>query len=258
MKGIFRGYCYYGKEFPMYQKRRNTFIAILEQLLPILLAVVCVLVMTVNTNQAMLAVPFPLNFEGEYSFDDGESWQVLTASSNLSADQGDLLLRGNFGQDLFPGGVLYLYRDHFGVTITVNGQLHSMDIRSEILTLGEAGKPYFADGGPHFSISHTTNHAFCCVSERNIGIDAEEIGRRVDLRLADRFLSPYEKTLFDTAMDKKDCLLRLWVLKESYAKLTGRGVGNYLKSTDFSPDDPRIQIIDGCYVAVLEGENHAF
>ena len=114
------------------------------------------------------------------------------------------------------------------------------------------GKPYFADGGPHFSISHTTNHAFCCVSERKIGIDAEEIGRRVDLRLADKFLSPYEKALFDTATDKQDCLLRLWVLKESYAKLTGRGVGNYLKSTDFSPDDPAIRIIDGCFVAVIE------
>ena len=120
------------------------------------------------------------------------------------------------------------------------------------------GKPYFADGGLHFSISHTNLHAFCCVSDRNIGIDAEEIGRRVDLRLADKFLSPHEKTLFDAAVDKQDCLLRLWVLKESYAKLTGRGVGNYLKSTDFSPNDPRIQIIDGCYVAVLEGENHAF
>lgn len=116
----------------------------------------------------------------------------------------------------------------------------------------ELGKPYFTDGGPHFSISHTTNHAFCCVSERKIGIDAEEIGRRVDLRLADKFLSPYEKTLFDAAVDKQDCLLRLWVLKESYAKLIGRGIGNHLKSTDFSPDDPRIQIIDGCYVAVLE------
>ena len=116
----------------------------------------------------------------------------------------------------------------------------------------ELGKPYFADGDLHFSISHTENHAFCCVSNRKIGIDAEEIGRRVDLRLADRFLSPYEKALFDTAADKQDCLLRLWVLKESYAKRTGRGVGNYLKSTDFSPDDPRIQIIDGCYVAVME------
>lgn len=116
----------------------------------------------------------------------------------------------------------------------------------------ESGKPYFSDGGPHFSVSHTKNHAFCCVSERNIGIDAEEIGRIIDLRLAEKFLSPTEKARFDAAPDKADTLLRLWVLKESYAKLTGRGIGNYLKSTDFSPDDPRIQTTDGCYVAVLE------
>ena len=133
-------------------------------------------------------------------------------------------------------------------------QLYEEETGGELpeIRIANRGKPYFADGGPHFSISHTNFHAFCCVSERKIGIDAEEIGRRVDLRLADRFLSPYEKTLFDAAVDKQDCLLRLWVLKESYAKLTGRGIGNYLNRTDFSPDDLRIQIIDGCYVAVLE------
>ena len=129
----------------MNQKRKNTIIAILEQLFPVVLAFVCILVMTVNTNQAMLAVPFPLNFEGEYSFDGGESWQVLTASSDLSTDQGDLLLRGHFDEDLFPGGILYLYRDHFGITITVNGALSFQSIQSEILTLGEAGKTYLAD-----------------------------------------------------------------------------------------------------------------
>lgn len=114
------------------------------------------------------------------------------------------------------------------------------------------GKPYFPGENLHFSVSHTANHAFCCVSDRNVGIDAEEMGRRIDLRLADRLLSPAEKALFDVAENKRDCLLRLWVLKESYAKLTGRGYGNYLKETRFSPEDPEIQIIDGCYVAVLE------
>lgn len=120
------------------------------------------------------------------------------------------------------------------------------------------GKPYFPESDLHFSISHTRRHAFCCVSHRNVGIDAEEIGRDIDLRLADRLLSPYEKAVFDTAENKQDCLLRLWVLKESYAKLTGRGFGDYLKDTAFSPDDPALQEIDGCYVAVLEGEDHAF
>ena len=126
-------------------KKRNTFIAILEQLLPVVLAVICIFVMTVNTNQSHLAVPLPLNFEGEYSFDGGESWRVLTASSDLSTDQGDLLLRGHFDDDLFPGGILYLYRDHFGITIKINGELNYQSIQSEILTMGETGKKYHSD-----------------------------------------------------------------------------------------------------------------
>ena len=129
----------------MNQQRKNTIVALLEQLLPVILAIVCILVMTVNTNQSLLAIPLPLNFEGEYSFDGGESWQVLTASSDLSTNQGDLLLRGHFDEDLFPGGILYLYRDHFGITITTNGELNFMSVQSEILTLGEAGKNYLAD-----------------------------------------------------------------------------------------------------------------
>lgn len=114
------------------------------------------------------------------------------------------------------------------------------------------GKPYFANSTLHFSISHTKNHAFCCLSEHNIGIDAEEAGRDIDPRLAEKILSDAEKARFHAAANKKAALLRLWVLKESYAKLTGRGWGSYLYHSDFSPEDPRIQIIDGCYVAVLE------
>ena len=115
----------------------------------------------------------------------------------------------------------------------------------------ETGKPYFS-AGPHFSISHTKNHVFCCVSEKNVGIDAEEMDRTIDLRLAARYLSVAEQARVAGAKDQNAALLRLWVLKESYAKLTGRGIGNYLKNTDFHPEDGRIQIIDGCYLAVLE------
>ncbi len=116
----------------------------------------------------------------------------------------------------------------------------------------EQGKPYFPDSDLHFSISHSKNHVFCCLSHRNVGIDAEECDRDIDLRLAEKFLSPTEKRHFAAAADKRECLLRLWVLKEAYGKLLGKGIGNYLANTNFSPDDPRIQIIDGCFLAVLE------
>ena len=48
-------------------------------------------------------------------------------------------------------------------------------------------------------------------------------------------------------------LLKLWVLKEASVKLTGEGLRGYPNHTDFSPDDPRVMEMDGCYVAVLEG-----
>ncbi len=112
------------------------------------------------------------------------------------------------------------------------------------------GKPYFVDSPWHFSISHTKNHVFCALSRYPIGIDAEETDRMADPRLAERWLSPAEQERITCNAD----LLRLWVLKEAYAKHTGRGIGNYLKNTNFDPYDSRIQEIDGCFVAIMEGE----
>ena len=125
--------------------KKNRMTAILEQLLPVVLAVVCVLVMISNTHTASLAIPLPLNFEGAYSVDGGESWQVLTDASELSTSCDDLLLRGHFDEDIYPGGVLYLYRDHLAIDLTVNGEPYYESVQSQILALGEAGKPYFAD-----------------------------------------------------------------------------------------------------------------
>lgn len=119
----------------------------------------------------------------------------------------------------------------------------------------ERGKPHFAGDGVHFSISHTPHHVFCAISDKPIGIDAEEMDRQIDLRLADKILSPGEKTRYDGTADQRTALLRLWVLKEAEAKRTGEGLRGYPNHTDFSPDDPRVQEIDGCYVAVIGGDH---
>lgn len=115
------------------------------------------------------------------------------------------------------------------------------------------GKPYFSDGNWHFSISHTDRFVFCALSRHNIGLDAEEKGRKVTPAMLDKFTSDAEKSRLGEA--PQDAFLRLWVLKEADAKRTGRGMGNWLKNTDFNPFDPRIQEINGCYVAVLEDDD---
>ena len=118
----------------------------------------------------------------------------------------------------------------------------------------DRGKPYFADSSAHFSISHTKGHVFCVLSHVPVGLDAEEADRQIDLRLADKILSAPEKVRFRQAADKTEALLRFWVLKEAAAKLTGDGLRGYPDQTDFDPGDPRIQIIDGCYVAIINDD----
>ena len=123
----------------------------------------------------------------------------------------------------------------------------------KILTT-DRGKPYFPDSDLHFSISHTPHHAFCVLSKHNVGIDAEEVDRNINLKLADRILSPVERAQYESAADPRTALLTFWVLKEAAAKLSGEGLRGYPNHTDFSLDDPRVTQIDGCIVAVLEGE----
>ena len=119
------------------------------------------------------------------------------------------------------------------------------------IRLTERGKPYFANSPWHFSISHTKRRAFCVLSPTPVGIDAEEMDRNINLRLADKILSPAEKARFDAAADKRIALLKFWVLKEAAAKLSGEGLKGYPNHTDFSLDDPSVFQREGCLVAVL-------
>ena len=133
-------------------------------------------------------------------------------------------------------------------------ELYAQQIGGEMppILLAPRGKPYWADSALHFSISHTRRHVFCAISDRPIGIDAEELDRNIDLRLASKILSPQERVQFDAAEYKRLALLTFWVLKEAQAKLTGEGIRFHPTHTDFSLDDPRVTVQDHCLLAVME------
>ena len=114
------------------------------------------------------------------------------------------------------------------------------------------GKPYFVGSDLHFSISHTPRHAFCVVSDKPVGMDAEEMDRNISLSLAEKLLSPTELGQFRQADDPRLALLKFWVLKEAAGKCTGEGMQLWPNHTSFSLSDPRVQEIDGCLVAIIE------
>ena len=125
------------------------------------------------------------------------------------------------------------------------------------ILITERGKPYIENHPIHFSIAHTRRHAFVVLSDRPVGIDAEELDRRVDLRLAEKILSPGEIVQFRAASDPTRALLTFWVLKEALVKCSGEGLRGYPNHTTFTLDDPRVFEYDGCIAAIIEEEQHA-
>ena len=156
--------------------------------------------------------------------------------------------------------------DHMAVTERSGHETGRMLLRQMFLrqfgrempeiVLESRGKPRFCDGCVHFSITHTPHHAFCALSDAPVGIDAEERTRRVSPKLAGKVLSPAELARYEAAPNRDEALLRLWVLKEALVKCSGEGLRGYPDFTDFSPDDPRVRILEGCFVAVIQKEEH--
>ena len=94
----------------------------------------------------------------------------------------------------------------------------------------------------YYNISHSDGIAVCGISDHPIGIDLQKIPedtRRI-LRIANRFFSAKEQESLQALQDTNDpaamCRLfcRYWTARESYIKLTGRGLAEPFEN--FWPD----------------------
>ena len=74
-----------------------------------------------QSNQPSLAMSLQLQFIGEYSQNGGE-WQPLEKDTDLSAFEGDVILRGNFEPELPEGVYINFYLKHIGMKISINGE----------------------------------------------------------------------------------------------------------------------------------------
>lgn len=94
------------------------------------------------------------------------------------------------------------------------------------IVLGAKGKPYFESGNLFFSLSHSGDKVCCALSLAEVGCDIEKI-KKADLKTAGRFFSSEENLMLSSLSDeseKDELFFRLWTLKESYMKATGKGL----------------------------------
>lgn len=148
-------------------------------------------------------------------------------------------LNGRSGHEAGRELLLRLYREETG-----NDSLPEIQV-------ARRGKPNFGEQRLHFSISHTNRHAFCVLCRSSVGIDAEELDRKVPLKIAPKVLSEMEMEQFWAAKNQKRAFLTFWVLKEAAAKKSGLGLQGFPNQTAFSLDDPRVRQWDGCLIAMI-------
>ena len=90
----------------------------------------------------------------------------------------------------------------------------------------EHGKPFLRDEpGIFFSMSHSGTTCICAAAGSPVGADIQDI-RNIDIRTAGKFLTDSELSEVSEISDKtllNEELCRIWCIKESYGKYTGKG-----------------------------------
>ncbi|MDY4790183.1 MAG: 4'-phosphopantetheinyl transferase superfamily protein [Bacteroidales bacterium] len=107
------------------------------------------------------------------------------------------------------------------------------------------GKPFFSfNPNFHFSISHTKEFITIAISDKEIGIDIEQ-ERKYKKELVERFFHPKEAEYLNSLSNPKEqnqAFTKIWTLKESYVKCTGKGISNMFQAFYITIHDNEPQI----------------
>ena len=95
------------------------------------------------------------------------------------------------------------------------------------IDINEYGKPKFTNLSLEFNLSHSANFAVCAVSDKEIGVDAQE-NTSYNQRIAERYYTENEKLSIERAEDKDYEFSRIWSAKESAVKYLGLGLSKSL------------------------------
>lgn len=102
--------------------------------------------------------------------------------------------------------------------------INAQDLR---FRTGKNGKPYVENVKIQFSVSHSGNIAVCALSDKQVGIDVEQI-RDANVNVARRMFTTDEQTyVFEKWNMVKQRFFEIWTRKEAYVKMLGKGVAYF-------------------------------
>ena len=129
-------------------------------------------------------------------------------------------------------------------------------IENPMVEKSENGKPYLSQTGEpplHFSISHTDELTFFVFSDKNVGVDAEKLTRKVEYAPIIKKFKEEERA----EILSKTEFLRHWTAKESAVKWLGGRLGKDLNSLQFVKHELYYKCVPlPIYVCFFEFEEH--
>ena len=118
-----------------------------------------------------------------------------------------------------------------------------IDYETMEICFNENVKPFFKDSKYFFNTAHSGKYAICVISDKEVGIDIEEI-KELKEKVVERCFTKKEQKYIELSPNKEDMFYRLWTLKESYTKCIGKGLNVPFNSLELSGEDKDIFLND--------------
>lgn len=101
----------------------------------------------------------------------------------------------------------------------------------------------------YFNLSHSGDMAMCVIADSEIGCDIQKMSDKEEYKkIAQRFFHPEEIQMIENTKEaeKRELFYRIWALKESFIKATGKGFRTPLKDfrVSLKNDKPQVFIND--------------
>lgn len=110
----------------------------------------------------------------------------------------------------------------------------------------EHGKPYVegAFSPVFYNLSHSGDYVVCGLSDREVGIDVQQVGR-YRREVVRRFFHPDEIRQLEQCAEemRSDLFFRYWSAKESFLKYTGTGLSGSLSGFEVRFEKQGIQVV---------------
>lgn len=146
-----------------------------------------------------------------------------------------------------------------GAGIIIKTILKENGLSESEIRYSENEKP--AADGVFFNVSHAGDYVVGVSCGCEVGCDIEKI-RKAPFEVARRHFCAAESEYINSAKDKDKAFFTLWTLKESYLKMTGRGLSLPLDSFEVVPTENGFVLADASmqqgYFRTTEFDGYVF